>query len=91
MMLLIDVSCSFQEKKPLNYINAYFYGQRDIASGLYVVTEENDTILDCFMGSGTTGVACVELNRNFIGIEIDEHYFKIAKERIEEEVDDNEV
>ena len=46
-------------------------------------SKENDTILDCFMGSGTTGVACVKLNRNFIGIEIDEHYFKIAKERIE--------
>lgn len=58
---------------------------------ILVSSEENDTILDCFMGSGTTGVACVELNRNFIGIEIDEHYFKIAKERIEEEVDDNEV
>lgn len=52
---------------------------------ILVSSEENDTILDCFMGSGTTGVACVELNRNFIGIEIDEHYFKIAKERIEEE------
>lgn len=39
-------------------------------------------ILDPFMGSGTTGVACKELNRNFIGIEIDEKYFEIAKERI---------
>ena len=43
---------------------------------------ENDTVLDCFMGSGTTGVACKELNRNFIGVEIDEEYFKIAEERI---------
>ena len=34
------------------------------------------------MGSGTTGVACKELNRNFIGIEIDDEYFKIAKDRI---------
>jgi DNA modification methylase len=48
-------------------------------------SEENDTILDCFMGSGTTGVACKELNRNFIGIEIDEKYFNISKERIGEE------
>ena len=40
-------------------------------------------ILDPFMGSGTTGVACKELNRNFIGIEIDEQYYNIAKERIE--------
>ena len=43
---------------------------------------EGDTVLDCFMGSGTTGVACKETNRNFIGIEIDDEYFKIAKDRI---------
>ena len=42
----------------------------------------NDVVLDCFMGSGTTGVACKNLNRNFIGIELDEKYFEIAKERI---------
>ena len=42
------------------------------------------TILDPFMGSGTTGVACVNLNRNFIGIELDENYFNIAQNRIEE-------
>lgn len=46
-------------------------------------TQENDTILDCFMGSGSTGVACINTNRNFIGIELDEKYFNIAKERIE--------
>ena len=40
-------------------------------------------VLDCFMGSGTTGVAAKNLNRNFIGIEKDEGYFKIAKDRIE--------
>jgi site-specific DNA-methyltransferase (adenine-specific) len=45
-------------------------------------SDEGDTVLDCFMGSGTTGVACKKLNRNFIGIEIDENYFNIAKERI---------
>ena len=44
---------------------------------------ENDIVLDPFMGSGTTGVACKDLNRNFIGIELDETYFNIAKERIE--------
>lgn len=46
-------------------------------------SNEDDVILDCFMGSGTTGVACVNTNRNFIGIELDEKYFNIAKKRIE--------
>jgi DNA modification methylase len=45
-------------------------------------TNSNDIVLDCFMGSGTTGVACKNTNRNFIGIELDENYFKIAKDRI---------
>jgi DNA modification methylase len=47
-------------------------------------TNEGDTILDPFMGSGTTGVACKNLNRNFIGIELDPKYFKIAEKRINE-------
>lgn len=46
-------------------------------------SNEGQSVLDCFMGSGTTGVACKSLNRNFIGIELDEKYFNIAKERIE--------
>lgn len=46
-------------------------------------SNENDTILDFTMGAGTTGVACKNLNRKFIGIELDENYFKVAKERIE--------
>lgn len=46
-------------------------------------SNEGDTVLDCFMGSGTTGIACVELKRNFIGIELDEKYFEIAKNRID--------
>jgi site-specific DNA-methyltransferase (adenine-specific) len=46
-------------------------------------TNEGDTVLDNTFGSGTTGVACKNLNRNFIGIELDEKYFNIAKERIE--------
>ena len=45
-------------------------------------TNEGDTVLDFTMGSGTTGVACRNLNRNFIGIELDEKYFEIAKQRI---------
>jgi site-specific DNA-methyltransferase (adenine-specific) len=47
-------------------------------------TPENTTILDPFMGSGTTGVACVQTGRNFIGIEIDPHYYEIAEKRITE-------
>ena len=47
-------------------------------------TRPGDTVLDPFMGSGTTGVACVQTGRNFIGIEIDEGYFNIAKQRIEQ-------
>ena len=47
-------------------------------------THEDDTILDPFMGSGTTGVACVQTGRNFIGIEIDPTYFAIAERRIKE-------
>jgi len=46
-------------------------------------SNENNTVLDCFMGSGTTGIACKNLNRKFIGIEIDKKYFDIAKNRIE--------
>jgi len=48
-----------------------------------LITIPHDTILDPFMGSGTTGVACMQLDRNFIGIEIDEEYYKIAEKRIE--------
>lgn len=47
-------------------------------------TNEKDVILDNCMGSGSTGVACINTNRNFIGIELDENYFNIAKLRIEE-------
>ena len=47
-------------------------------------TNENDTVLDNCMGSGSTGIACVNTNRNFIGIELDDEYFNIAKKRIEQ-------
>jgi len=46
-------------------------------------TNENDIVFDAFMGSGSTGVACVNTNRRFIGVELDSKYFEIAKERIE--------
>ena len=46
-------------------------------------SNEGDTVLDCFMGSGSTGVACVKTGRNFIGIELDPDYHKAASERLE--------
>ena len=46
-------------------------------------TDSGQIVLDCFMGSGTTGVACKNLDREFIGIELDDKYFEIAKNRIE--------
>ena len=49
-------------------------------------TNENETVLDFTMGSGTTGVACKNLNRNFVGIELDKNYFEIATARINNNV-----
>ena len=49
-----------------------------------VLTDIGDAVLDCFMGSGTTGVACVNLDRQFIGIEMDPGYFDIACKRIDD-------
>ena len=60
--------------------------QKPVALLEYLIktyTNEGETVLDNCMGSGTTGVACKNLNRNFIGIELDDKYFEIAKERIE--------
>lgn len=54
-----------------------------------VSTQNNDTVLDCFMGSGTTGVACAKEGRDFIGIEIDPDYFRLAERRINAELDTN--
>ena len=46
-------------------------------------SNENDTVLDNTMGSGTTGIGCVNTNRKFIGIELEDKYFELSKERIE--------
>lgn len=54
-----------------------------IMENIVGILPKNALILDPFMGSGTTGVACINTGRDFIGIEIDEDYFNIAKERIE--------
>ena len=67
--------------------NAIHPTQKPVALLEYLIktyTNEGETVLDFTMGSGSTGVACVNTNRNFIGIELDEEYFEIAKKRIEE-------
>ena len=60
--------------------------QKPVALLEYLIktyTIENETVLDFTMGSGSTGVACLNTNRKFIGIELDDKYFEIAKNRIE--------
>ena len=61
--------------------------QKPVALMEYLIrtyTNEGETVLDFTMGSGTTGVACKNINRNFTGIELDKEYFEIAKKRIEQ-------
>ena len=61
--------------------------QKPLALMEYLVktfTNEGDTVLDFTMGSGTTGVACQSLNRDFVGIELDKNYFEIARNRLNE-------
>lgn len=68
------------------YQKKYHPTQKPVALLEYLIktyTNENDIVLDNCMGSGSTGVASINTNRNFIGIELDEKYFNIAKERIE--------
>ena len=62
-----------QNQKPVDLLE-YLIGKS---------SDENDTVLDCFMGSGSTGVACKNLNRNFIGIELDEEFYDMAVKRLE--------
>ena len=68
-------------------VEAYHPTQKPVALLEYLIktyTNEDETVLDFTAGSGTTGVACVNTGRNFIGIEKDPQYFEIAKERIAE-------
>lgn len=75
---VVDVSTDSDKNHPT---------QKPVALMEYFIktyTNEGGTVLDNTMGSGTTGVACADLGRNFIGIEMDEKYFEIAKNRIED-------
>lgn len=65
-----------QNQKPVNLIEQCIIKH----------SKENDIVFDGFMGSGTTGVACKNLNRQFIGIEIEEAYYKMAEKRINEKM-----
>ena len=91
----VKVYGTYETKKtyyvtPTNQKEKKLYGHptikpQEILKNLIVnSTTEKGVVLDCFMGSGSTGVACVNTNRHFIGIELDEGYFNIAKKRIEE-------
>jgi len=67
--------------------------QKPVALLEYLIktyTLEGETVLDNTMGSGSTGVACINTNRNFIGIEKDDKYFEIAKKRIADAIKDSE-
>ena len=69
-----------------NSLNRVHPTQKPVALMEYLIktyTNEGETVLDFTMGNGTTGVACVNTNRNFIGIELDAHYCDIANERIQ--------
>lgn len=91
----VKVYGSFDTKRtwyatPLNQSDKKKYGHPTVKP-LFILenlvmnsSQEGEVVLDCFMGSGSTGVACLNTNRDFIGIELDEGYFTIAKERIEE-------
>ena len=70
----------------------YHFSQKPTTLLEYLIktyTKENEVVLDFTMGSGSTGVACVNTNRDFIGIELHKEYYKIAKERIDEKLYNN--
>lgn len=81
----VQVFSSDKQKTKLN--GTIHPTQKPVALMEYLIktyTNSSDIVLDFTMGSGTTGVACKNLNRNFIGIELDDKYFEIAKKRINE-------
>ena len=71
-------------KNPIAFQHPAIFPEKLAEDHIISWSNEGDLVLDCFMGSGTTGVACQELNRDFIGIEKVEEYYNIAKERCKE-------
>ena len=89
-----DVRCGSTEKFPTSILNfskphpsaCVHRTEKPVDLLEYLIktyTNDGDTVLDNCMGSGSTGVACLKSNRNFIGIELDEKYFFVAKDRLE--------
>lgn len=75
------------QEKECNNLNRVHPTQKPVELLKYLIktyTKEDDVVLDFTMGSGSTGVACVETNRNFIGIELEPKYYEIAEQRIKE-------
>ncbi|MBC8487055.1 MAG: site-specific DNA-methyltransferase, partial [Bacteroidetes bacterium] len=91
-----DRTTIYKKKYPtsiLNFRNEHNVGtykhptQKPVALMEYLIktyTNEGDIVFDGFIGSGTTAVACINTNRNYLGFEIDETYVKIAQQRIKE-------
>ena len=79
----------FEKQHPSTQIHPT---QKSVSLSEYLIrtyTNEGETVLDNCMGSGTTAIACLNTNRNFIGFELDENYFNITNQRIEERLKEN--
>ena len=93
----VDTESTDGKRNPLSILSFPWDGnrvhptQKPVALLEYLIktyTNEGETVLDNCMGSGSTGVACVNTNRRFIGIELDDKYFEIAKQRIDAAIRD---
>ena len=82
---IINIPTIIKETKSINNYHPTEKPVRLMERLISLVTDEGDIVLDPFMGSGTTGVACIKQKRHFIGMELDEKYFDIAYRRIEDE------
>lgn len=87
---IIEVSCRLAECNSLNRVHPTQKPELLMEYLIKTYTNDNEVVLDFTMGSGTTGVACVNTNRNFIGMELDDKYFEIAKKRIEKAIAEKE-
>ena len=93
-----DFKKTYEYKNPINIIvfdkirkGSLHPTQKPVDLLEYLIktyTNEGETVLDNCMGSGSTGAACVNTNRDFIGIELDDNYFNIAQKRINQAIQD---